>query len=363
MEEEAGATESFQRRKNDAKLERRNSEAADLGFIAAVKGSLLLRHLSTAELKFVATNARLATFEPGSAVYEPGSPSDHFYVVRSGRFFESGPHPNGGQRPKRMHAGVGATFGSHELLFGLPRKTTVSVVADAELDAADALSSGNAGSATAAVCWAVPKRVFEAKIRVAPPPDKALLGFLQTLPLFAKLGREELMQLMRAARPHRLDAGATVCSQGEPAHSLFVLREGEVEARQAGKAEAFPMRAPTVFGESALFSDDGMRIRQATVRCPDPAGDSAAGGEGTAAAGGESTAAAGGESTVAGDDEQREQALPHGQAADISDDASTVALALSRSSSWRRRWRRSLALVCRLGRSMPSTRSSSSRSK
>ena len=236
---------------------RRGRGCAD-GFIAAVKGSLLLRHLSTAELKFVATNVRVATFEPGSVVYEMGSEPENFYIVQMGRFSETGPHPSGGQRPRRIHEGTGVAFGAHELLFGVPRKTTISVALDAD---------DQRGTSAAAACWAIPKRVFETKIRLAPAPDGELLAFLQRLPLFVKLCKAELVQLARAARPLHLNASSIVCTQGEAANTLYVLRRGAVEAHQAGVAEAFVMQAPMVFGESALSSDEGMRIRQATVRC------------------------------------------------------------------------------------------------
>ena len=262
----AEGTETSQSDAPKVKLRRSSIDATDQGFIAAVRGSLLLRHLSTAELKYVATNARLATFEPGSVVYEMGAAPDNFYVVQSGRFFETGPHPGGGQRPKRMHEGAGAAFGSHELLFGVPRRTTVSVAREVASD--DAPNADKKVLAGRVACWAVPKRVFEAKIRVAPSPDMNLLAFLQKLTLFAKLSKAELVQLVRAARPLSLDPGAMVCTQGEAAHTFYVLQQGLVEAHQAGKAETFAMHAPCIFGEAALFSDEGMRIRQATVRCP-----------------------------------------------------------------------------------------------
>jgi CRP-like cAMP-binding protein len=67
--------------------------------------------------------------------------------------------------------------------------------------------------------------------------------------------------------------GAAVCTAGEPANCMYALRKGAVETGNG----AFTMHAPMIFGEAALFSDEGMRFRQATVRGAPPAEDSQSG--------------------------------------------------------------------------------------
>ena len=233
-----------------------NVDGGEKGFIAAAKSTFLLRHLKTAELKFVAASARLITFEPSAVVYEVEQGADNCYVVRSGKFLENELHPKGGHRLKRIHEGTGTTFGSHEMIVISLRKTMV-------------MTGEDGGSA-----WCIPKRVFDAKIKVSPPPAKELQEFMQSIPLLSKLNKGELQQLARAAKTVPLEAGKTLCTKGDKANSFFVLRRGGLETRVQGKDGSdsiIQMTAPMVFGESALYSDEAMRVRLATISCPQSA--------------------------------------------------------------------------------------------
>ena len=224
------------------------SKEADLiAFTAAVKDHLLFNHLDKPSMKFVHTNSRLHNYRGGAKIYEAGSTPEHFYVVQSGSFRESEKHSTGGsERARRLHE-EGCTFGSHELIFPKARITTVA-----------AAEGGG-------VVWSIPKRVFESKLRVAPSPSKALLKFMRRCPLFFNLRNEELLQLARAAKELKLREGVTVCNRGDSARCVYAVRHGIVEAVHSSFAQPLQMRPPMCFGESALYSDEGMRRRQATV--------------------------------------------------------------------------------------------------
>ena len=217
-------------------------------FISSMQKSLLFRHLALPELKFVATNSRLRKFDAGQQLYKEGEPADFFFVVHSGAYHETGEHALGSRATRRMHKIIGHTFGSHELLFPQARKTSVH-------------------AAEAGMCWSIPKRVFDSKLKVYPPPSKKLLAFMKHVSLFSDLSEEELHQLARAATDVRLREDMPVCEQGEPALSVYAVRQGIVEARQNGSDHVMTIQAPQVFGESALYSDEGLRVRMANVSC------------------------------------------------------------------------------------------------
>ena len=195
-------------------------------FVMTAKRSLLMKHLGAAELKFVHTNSRVVEFEGNQLVYEFDQYADFFFMVKTGSFLESGPHPSGVAVPKRTHNAKGSTFGSSELLFTQPRRTTV-------------MTSEEGG-----VAWAIPKRVFDSKIRLAPPPKKQLVDFLKSVPLFQKLSKDELTQLARAAVEQRLEQGAKVCGQGDAATCMYALRHGAVEAHQSGSNHKMNIKSP-----------------------------------------------------------------------------------------------------------------------
>ena len=199
-------------------------------FVMTAKRSLLMKHLGAAELKFVHTNSRVVEFEGNQLVYEFDQYADFFFMVKTGSFLESGPHPSGVAVPKRTHNAKGSTFGSSELLFTQPRRTTV-------------MTSEEGG-----VAWAIPKRVFDSKIRLAPPPKKQLVDFLKSVPLFQKLSKDELTQLARAAVEQRLEQGAKVCGQGDAATCMYALRHGAVEAHQSGSNHKMNIKSPVRLG-------------------------------------------------------------------------------------------------------------------
>ena len=64
-------------------------------FVMTAKRSLLMKHLGAAELKFVHTNSRVVEFEGNQLVYEFDQYADFFFMVKTGSFLESGPHPSG----------------------------------------------------------------------------------------------------------------------------------------------------------------------------------------------------------------------------------------------------------------------------
>ena len=101
----------------------------------------------------------------------------------------------------------------------------------------------------------------------ATPPEE-LLG---ALPLFAALGREELADLARVARPFERLPGERLFRQGDSADSLYVVASGRLEAVTHLPAERelslATIERGEVIGELALV---GGGSRSATVRAVEP---------------------------------------------------------------------------------------------
>jgi len=225
-------------------------------FRAAAKRDVLLRRLPPTELKYVKSAAKQTKIAKGSVIFEEGAMAENFYIVEKGRFAASRAVTAAGKQRLLREYEPGDTFGSHELLFQLPRSHK--------------LVARESGSV-----WVLSKRVFDAKLRIAPPVKPAVLDFLKTVPLFSDLSTEYLTALGRAAIDINLDAGKPICVEGEAASEVYAIKSGELVTSKAGTDVGFTMEAPSCFGESALLcscaSDgDDVRRRQATVRAIHP---------------------------------------------------------------------------------------------
>ena len=89
------------------------------------------------------------------------------------------------------------------------------------------------------------------------------IRFLRSVPLFADLPGEEVLQLAEKVEQVEKAAGSVVFREGDAGHELFVVVRGAVEMRRAGVVLA-TMRSSEFFGELALL-DHQARSADAVV--------------------------------------------------------------------------------------------------
>jgi CRP/FNR family cyclic AMP-dependent transcriptional regulator len=89
---------------------------------------------------------------------------------------------------------------------------------------------------------------------------------LKRAPLFEGLSRKELTHLARVSEDMELEAGATLCKEGEIGHEFFVIVDGEVEVKRNGRKVALRGGGEFV-GEIALLEQTP---RTATVTAKTP---------------------------------------------------------------------------------------------
>lgn len=94
---------------------------------------------------------------------------------------------------------------------------------------------------------------------------------LRGVALFAGLGESDFAALADTLRARRLPPGTVVFREGDPAHALFVLLEGELEvtkrSRRGTDARVAILGPNDTFGEMSLLD---MQPRSATVRTLSP---------------------------------------------------------------------------------------------
>lgn len=96
--------------------------------------------------------------------------------------------------------------------------------------------------------------------------EKTLDQALREVPLLTDLPDEAIGWLMANGDEVRYEAGTVAAEQGDPAEYMFILLEGEIEARSSSQAP-FLARAPQITG---LLPHSRMKTMQRTVRTVEP---------------------------------------------------------------------------------------------
>lgn len=219
-------------------------DASDSAWALALQRSVLLKQLGKNELKYVRQSMKTVSHAGLQTIYSQSDEADAAYWVVSGRYVATLQATNGARKLREYTAGM--SFGSHEMLSSETRSCSVLCA--------------EAGS-----LFVLSKRVFNDKIRIAASPSKALLEQIKSIPLFqhALLDLKHLTQLARAAEEHKFEADEVVCTQDSPAHHIFAVVSGECVATHA--TGTFTMMPPLAFGENALYAEEALRTRNATV--------------------------------------------------------------------------------------------------
>jgi small-conductance mechanosensitive channel/CRP-like cAMP-binding protein len=98
---------------------------------------------------------------------------------------------------------------------------------------------------------------------MAATPAPADPGLLERVPMFAALSDRERAHLFSVARPVTFAKGEAVVRQGQPGHSMFVMRRGDASVTLAGtQGEVARLGAGDVLGEMSLLTGEA---RSATV--------------------------------------------------------------------------------------------------
>ena len=89
--------------------------------------------------------------------------------------------------------------------------------------------------------------------------SEQVLKLLRSIPLFADLDSDELMELLRIARPTEFAKGDVVCRQGDPGDCMYAIQAGEVSILIRGPdGQAVPVATlgpGDLLGEMTLVDD------------------------------------------------------------------------------------------------------------
>ena len=215
-------------------------------WLEAVRTSVLLRHLAPHEVKSMRVACKVSKVRAQMNIYRQGAFADCFYVVQSGRFRAS----VGSEDATAREYGQCQTFGSYEILFPQPRTASLTCVESGAL-------------------WMIEKKTFVSKLAgdavASGMPAPSTIDFVRSVHLFADLDDGHVVQLARAANEQTLAPDEKICSQGDKATAIYAVMSGSIVTSQSDSSYQYTMRAPDFMGESALYPEEELRIRKATV--------------------------------------------------------------------------------------------------
>jgi selenocysteine lyase/cysteine desulfurase/CRP-like cAMP-binding protein len=250
--------------------------------LAAVRSSRLFRGLDHHEVDAVASLFRPFSAAEGEVLFQAGAPIERLWLLRSGMV--------GTGEPVLSDAGPGDSLGELALNGPATHTATAAVLERAGgvfLETADFDQLRSAGDPVTFAPLLELARLLAERIRSvddgaeqAPSrvssrakPGPASLGELPligSLSYFEQIDRQELRDLVASSRTWELDRGSTLFTEGETAHSAFIVLRGSIEvSRERGERH---LRLATVgpgrmLGELSLV-DGGCRTATCTALEP-----------------------------------------------------------------------------------------------
>ena len=159
--------------------DKRKTAAGKDAFAAATKACVLMRKMPPEVVGYVTRACKLVKTEAGDVLFSQGDEPEAFYIIDSGRYRASIQASDGERVQLVRDYSAPGTLGSSDLMLECKRTVTITTV-------------------EAGAVWKLSRKVFDAKMKLAPAPMPSLVERLRAVPFFASLPREHLALLTRA---------------------------------------------------------------------------------------------------------------------------------------------------------------------
>lgn len=204
--------------------------------------NVLFSHLDAGQKSTVAGAMFEVAHAEGDVIIQQGDDGDNFYMIDTGTVDVY-------LGEERKHSlGRGDSFGELAIMYNAPRAATCR-------------------AASACKLWALDRSSFKVIVMQTTITKRNLhKSFLRDVPLLETLTEYEVLTIADALQEEEYKSGATVCEQGQPGNTFYIIKEGSAKCFQTDargqRQERATLSTGAYFGEIALLED---KPRQATI--------------------------------------------------------------------------------------------------
>jgi serine/threonine protein phosphatase PrpC/CRP-like cAMP-binding protein len=217
----------------------------------AIKASIMFRNINDEQREMIFACMESVKVKAGSWVIRQGTTGDRFYIIDEGRFevriVPDGEEDATGEGGHIVHVYEGSrerhahpAFGELALMYSAPRSASIVAQTDGHL-------------------WALHRAAFRQVLMQAQDHRKELKKVLGEIPYFQYLDSDGINKLAAIMDEITFGRGETICEQGKPGDSMFVIQSGtcySVHMSSNGETRRSNLKAGSHFGDE-IFSGKG----------------------------------------------------------------------------------------------------------
>jgi serine/threonine protein phosphatase PrpC/CRP-like cAMP-binding protein len=194
------------------------TEEEKSGIAEAIQASIMFRNINAEQREMVFACMESVRVKAGSWVIRQGTVGDRFYIIDDGRFevriVPDGEEDTTGEGGHIVHVYEGSrarhahpAFGELALMYSAPRSASIVAQTDGHL-------------------WALHRAAFRQVLMQAQDHRKELKKVLAEIPYFQYLDSDGINKLAAIMDEITFGRGETICEQGKPGESVFVIQSG-----------------------------------------------------------------------------------------------------------------------------------------
>ena len=189
-----------------------------------------MKDLETKARKEIIKEMSLASIKPNTYIFKEGGIGNYFYILKKGTV-----EVISNNNEKRL-LNVGESFGELALLHGATRVTSTKAV-------------------TECLLWVMERKNFRKIVdHITKKNFEQNKNFIESIPILANIDHAQKALLCSNLYKESFEKGNFIVRKGDPAHCLYIVKEGEVDCSLDGKVVRTLVTGDN-FGERSILVD------------------------------------------------------------------------------------------------------------
>ena len=189
-----------------------------------------MKDLETKARKEIIKEMSLASIKPNTYIFKEGGIGNYFYILKKGTV-----EVISNNNQKRI-LNVGESFGELALLHGATRVTSTKAI-------------------TECLLWVMERKNFRKIVdHITKKNFEQSKNFIESIPILANIDHAQKALLCSSLYKESFESGQYIVRKGDPAHCLYIVKEGEVDCILDGRVVR-TLKTGDNFGERSILVD------------------------------------------------------------------------------------------------------------